>query len=84
VHKDSEESATPHYNSAILEDSAHRQHLALLHHHLAQGGGVLEGLLLLKVWGAQRQMDQGGDSMDGFLASMLTLHMLETKRINHK
>ncbi|XP_068121202.1 nucleolar protein 6 [Hyperolius riggenbachi] len=72
---------TPHYNNAVLWDSAVEQHF----HHLSACAtdfpGMKDGICILKVWLRQRQLDKGYGCFNGFLASMLVAYLLSKNKI---
>lgn len=73
---------SPHYNNAILEDMMMRQHTRELHAALKSSPSFAEACVLIKVWVRQRGFHRAPDSINGFLACMLLLFLLQTKRIN--
>lgn len=75
---------SPHYNNAILEDMLMRQHTRELHAALKNSPNFAEACVLVKVWVRQRGFHKVPDSLNGFLATMLLLYLLQTKRINEQ
>jgi hypothetical protein len=75
------ESATPHYNNAVLADARMQLHLTHLASVAAACPHFAEATLLLKVWLRQRGMrgDAAG-TLGGFGASMVLAHVIESRR----
>eukprot|EP00903_Cladosiphon_okamuranus_P015535 g14342.t1 len=74
--------ATPHYNSAILEDMCMKEHLAALHDMCGGSDAFRDAIILGKVWLGQHGMRTSHDSMGGYEWSMLLLRLAQTRRIN--
>ncbi|XP_033110721.1 nucleolar protein 6-like [Anneissia japonica] len=74
--------ATPHYNSSILRDIGLQQHLRILFEAALDFRGMTDAIILLKIWLHQRQLDKGYGSFNGFIMSMLVVHLLNIKRLN--
>ncbi|CAN0213761.1 unnamed protein product, partial [Ectocarpus sp. 12 AP-2014] len=75
-------SATPHYNSAILEDMCMTEHLAALHGICGDSEAFRDAIILGKVWLGQHGMRTSHDSMGSYEWSMLLLHLSQTRRVN--
>ncbi|CAB1097889.1 unnamed protein product [Ectocarpus sp. CCAP 1310/34] len=75
-------SATPHYNSAILEDMCMTEHLAALHGICGDSKAFRDAIILGKVWLGQHGMRTSHDSMGSYEWSMLLLHLSQTRRVN--
>lgn len=78
------EAATPHYNNAIVEDMLYQTHQKLIHEQLQNSPAIVDAILLFKIWLRQRSMHVGADTMNGFLASMLLLHLLQLRKVNRE
>ncbi|XP_066272586.1 nucleolar protein 6-like [Branchiostoma lanceolatum] len=76
------EPPTPHYNSSILVDMMMTEHLHHLFSLSAEVPAMREGLVLLKVWLHQREMDTGPGCFSGFLMSMLLSYLLSAHKIS--
>eukprot|EP00752_Nemacystus_decipiens_P010134 g9031.t1 len=74
--------ATPHYNSAILEDMCMKEHLAALHGMCGDSEAFRDAIILGKVWLGQHGMRTSHDSMGGYEWSMLLLRLAQTRRVN--
>eukprot|EP00058_Branchiostoma_floridae_P009064 XP_002594552.1 hypothetical protein BRAFLDRAFT_279825 [Branchiostoma floridae] len=79
--KDSEP-PTPHYNSSILVDMTMAEHLHHLFSLSADFPAMREGLVLLKVWLHQRELDTGSGCFSGFLMSMLLSYLLSAHKLS--
>ncbi|KAH8417147.1 hypothetical protein KR222_004756, partial [Zaprionus bogoriensis] len=75
--------ATPHYNANVLFDLTLAQNQALLDSAFSGRRNFQEGLLLLKVWLRQRELDVG---FHGFSAHMLAAYIvyLNRQRLLHQ
>ncbi|XP_022104719.1 nucleolar protein 6-like [Acanthaster planci] len=74
--------ATPCYNSSILADMSMESHLHSLYNAAVDFPGFKDGILLLKVWLRQRQLDKGAHSFSGFVMSMLVAYLLSKRVLN--
>ncbi|XP_038078124.1 nucleolar protein 6-like [Patiria miniata] len=74
--------STPHYNSSILADMSMESHLHCLYNAAMDFPGFKDGILLLKVWLRQRQLDKGGHAFSGFIMSMLVAYLLSKRVLN--
>jgi U3 small nucleolar RNA-associated protein 22 len=70
------------HNHGILEDMFMFDHLQFLHTHLRDSPSLVETCTLLKVWARQRVMYFTHDGLNGFLLSMLMVHLLVDGKIN--
>ncbi|CAF91374.1 unnamed protein product, partial [Tetraodon nigroviridis] len=77
------EPPTPLYNSSFLGDLLPRAHLQFLSAVSSQCSEFANGVILLKVWLRQRELDQGMGGFSGFLASMIMAYLLTTHRISN-
>ncbi|XP_071794950.1 nucleolar protein 6-like [Asterias amurensis] len=82
--EDTEETfpANPAYNNAILADMYMEKHLHCLYNTALDFPGFKDGILLLKVWLHQRQLDKGGGAFSGFIASMLVAYLVSKRTVN--
>ncbi|XP_078616347.1 nucleolar protein 6-like [Branchiostoma floridae x Branchiostoma japonicum] len=76
------EPPTPHYNSSILVDMTMAEHLHHLFSLSADFPAMREGLVLLKVWLHQRELDTGPGCFSGFLMSMLLSYLLSAHKLS--
>ena len=75
---------TPHYNNDILGDMFVKNHLALLHACSQNSPGFVDAIALGKVWLQQRGMSQEAGHVDGFLLSMLLVHLVQQRKVNRQ
>jgi len=80
--EEGEESPTPAYNNAILEDIFFMDHLKLLQKQISSSPHFLDVVLMLKVWNRQRNIHNSSDSFNGFLFSMLLSHLISVGKIS--
>ncbi|XP_001365176.3 nucleolar protein 6 isoform X1 [Monodelphis domestica] len=73
---------TPHYNTLLLFDEVLESHLHLLSAILTSSPGLRDGIILLKVWLRQRDLDKGTGGFSGFIISMLVAFLVSTRKIN--
>jgi len=76
--------ATPQYNNDILGDMFMKNHLALLHQHVQDSQGLVDALVLGKIWLQQRNMSQQEGHVDGFVLGMLMIHLFQTRKLNRQ
>lgn len=77
-----DESATPHYNNAVLSDVHMRTHLTILHDYHTRCPHFAEAVLLLKVWLRQRGMNTGAaGTLGGFGVSMVLVLLLQSRKV---
>nr|KAF6434044.1 nucleolar protein 6 [Molossus molossus] len=79
----SPEPPTPHYNTWVLQDTALKSHVQLLSTVLGSALGLKDGVVLLKVWLRQRELDKGLGGFSGFLVSMLVAFLVSTRKIHN-
>ncbi|KAK2492692.1 hypothetical protein MC885_005880 [Smutsia gigantea] len=78
----SPEPPTPHYNTWVLQDTALESHVQLLSTTLGSALGLKDGVVLLKIWLRQRELDKGLGGFSGFLVSMLVAFLVSTHKIH--
>nr|XP_017509913.2 nucleolar protein 6 isoform X2 [Manis javanica] len=78
----SPELPTPHYNTWVLQDTALESHVQLLSTMLGSALGLKDGVILLKIWLRQRELDKGLGGFSGFLVSMLVAFLVSTHKIH--
>ncbi|KAL3680637.1 hypothetical protein R1sor_023593 [Riccia sorocarpa] len=66
---------TPHYSSSIVEDMLLLEHSAWLHSHLSKSPAMRDAICLAKVWLRQRSVDGYYNGLNGFMISMLIVHL---------
>eukprot|EP00038_Savillea_parva_P031344 m.85330 g.85330 ORF g.85330 m.85330 type:complete len:1166 (-) comp9627_c0_seq2:2267-5764(-) len=76
------ESATPHYNNAVLSDMHMRTHLAVVHTWATKSPQFADAILLLKVWLRQRGMDSANaGTLGGFGITMVLIYLLQQRKV---
>lgn len=79
--------ATPYYNQQVMEDAHFRTHLTELHSSVSNCPELAHAIMLLKVWGRQRQFggrtesNSAHDSFNGFLLSMVMAHLMLIRKV---
>ncbi|XP_070542039.1 nucleolar protein 6-like isoform X2 [Ptychodera flava] len=77
-----EDMPTPHYNNSIAMDmtiNKNRHHLE----RICEYEGIKQGIVLLKVWIHQRQIDEGCHGFTGFVMSMLVSYLMLIRKVNY-
>ncbi|RUS22739.1 hypothetical protein BC937DRAFT_87483 [Endogone sp. FLAS-F59071] len=78
-------SATPLYNTSILQDSSFTTSLAFLYQHAKTCPAFIDACILGKVWLHQRGLVSNGSNsnmINGFIWSMIVAHLLEAGGTN--
>lgn len=76
------EPATPLHNSSILGDLVAKQNEAVKLEALQDFKNIKDGIILLKVWLRQRELDQGFSSFGSYLMTMLVVYLLRCRKIS--
>ncbi|KAL2621529.1 hypothetical protein R1flu_001734 [Riccia fluitans] len=66
---------TPYYSSSIMEDMLFLEHSSWLNSHLSKCPAMRDAISLAKVWLRQRSVDGYHNGINGFLMSMLIVHL---------
>lgn len=74
---------TPHYNSNIARDLAALSYNDCLIQLLETHSNIRDGIILLKVWLRQRELDQGFGGFSGFIMTMYVAYLLSMRRLNN-
>lgn len=77
-----DQAPTPIYNSTMLEDLTFTSNSDCLQRLQDDSAGLKEGIILLKVWLRQRELDKGYGSFSGFHMSMYVMYLLEQRKLN--
>ncbi|KZC04307.1 Nucleolar protein 6 [Dufourea novaeangliae] len=73
---------TPYYNSIILRDlTASRINLENLK-IIKEYPNIRDGVILLKIWLAQRELMKGFEGFNGYIITMFVLYLLSIKKLN--
>lgn len=73
---------TPFYNSTVLADLVIQENMLFLKETLLMHNNIRDGILLLKIWLRQRELDCNVGGFNGFLIAMLVCYLLQIKKIN--
>ncbi|KAI8995966.1 Nrap protein [Gaertneriomyces semiglobifer] len=76
-----DQTPTPRYNAALLQDTGLVAHMNLLHHHATTCAGFRDACMLSKVWLYQRGFNGLSGGFNGFLFAMIIGYLL---RVNDK
>ncbi|XP_076620123.1 nucleolar protein 6 Mat89Ba [Colletes latitarsis] len=75
-------SPTPHYNSIILHDlTMSRMNIENVK-MIKEYPNLRDGIILLKIWLAQRELTKDFTSFNGYVITMFTLYLLSIKKLN--
>ncbi|XP_050699179.1 nucleolar protein 6-like isoform X2 [Eriocheir sinensis] len=77
-----EQPSTPYYNWACAVDVVMQQHQQLVMDHLGGKTNLTQGIKLIKVWLAQRDLDKGMGSFSGHMVTMFVIHLLQSHKIS--
>ena len=75
--------ATPWYNSNILFDLTMQANEKLLHEVFDQHKNFQEGLILLKVWLRQRQLDVGYGGFNAHILAMFMVYLVKQRKLHN-
>ncbi|XP_012256852.2 nucleolar protein 6 isoform X2 [Athalia rosae] len=73
---------TPHHNSSVLHDLTMSQNNACIVKTISQYPALRDGILLLKIWLRQRQLDRGYGSFNGHILTMYVIYLMKMRQIN--
>lgn len=74
--------ATPHYNSIILHDlTMSRMNIENMK-IIKEYPNVRDGIILLKIWLAQRELTTDFEAFNGYIITMFVLYLLSIKKLN--
>lgn len=80
---DQENPATPHYNNALLQDmNSYQHHLHDIFNASQDCTAFADAVMLFKVWLRQREFYNGYGCFNGFLISMLLVHLLHHHKLH--
>ncbi|XP_059610144.1 nucleolar protein 6 [Phlebotomus argentipes] len=72
---------TPHYNSSILEDFLLLRNEKYIASALGDRQNIRDGVILLKIWLKQRQLDRGYCGFSGYLATILVAYLIQSRKM---
>ncbi|XP_048255650.1 nucleolar protein 6-like isoform X1 [Haliotis rufescens] len=73
---------TPVYNTSVLQDMMYEAHTECLRQAQNDTLGVREGVMLLKVWLRQRELDKGYGCFSSFVMAMYVAHLLDCRKLH--
>ncbi|KAK6624363.1 hypothetical protein RUM44_011222 [Polyplax serrata] len=73
---------TPFYNSTVAADLIIHDNILFLKETLLMHNNIKDGILLLKIWLHQRELDNSVGGFNGFLIALLVCYLLQIKKIN--
>ncbi|XP_071110262.1 nucleolar protein 6-like [Haliotis cracherodii] len=73
---------TPVYNTSVLQDMMYEAHTECLRQAQDDTLGVREGVMLLKVWLRQRELDKGYGCFSSFVMAMYVAHLLDCRKLH--
>nr|XP_045581475.1 nucleolar protein 6-like [Procambarus clarkii] len=76
-----ENPSTPHYNWACAVDVVMLEHFHLVRDCVSQHTNLMQGIKLIKIWLAQRDLDKGVGSFSGHMVTLLVVHLLQARKI---
>lgn len=74
--------ATPHYNANLLSDLTANSTNTLIQDVFEENKSFQEGLILLKIWLRQRNLDNGYFGWSSHLMTMFIVYLYKKKRLN--
>lgn len=75
-------SATPQNNATILADLVAMRNETLKQETLKDFKSLKDGIILLKVWLRQRELDQGFSAFGSHLMTMLVIYLIQNRKIS--
>lgn len=75
---------TPLYSYRILEDIYHNECLSLLFNKIKDCPNLVDAILIAKIWLLKRETNKYPDTINGFLFSMIYLHLFNIKVLNNE
>jgi len=75
---------TPQHNNAIVEDMRLVENLRFLHGHLSTNPRLAECAILFKVWLRQRGLSTVSGGLNGFVLTMLLVHLIQSRKANRE
>ncbi|RLU24256.1 hypothetical protein DMN91_004467 [Ooceraea biroi] len=73
---------TPHYNSLILRDLLMSRINSEIAQTIKEYPNLRDGVILLKIWLRQRELDKGHDGFTGHIVTMLVIYLLRIRKLN--
>lgn len=73
---------TPYYNSSVLHDLTMSENNSKIIKTISEYPALRDGILLLKIWLRQRQLDKGYGSFTGHILTMYVIYLMKIRQIN--
>lgn len=73
---------TPHYNSLILHDLLMSRMNSENSKLIKEYPNLRDGIILLKIWLAQRELTKDFADFNGYVITMFVLYLLSVKKLN--
>lgn len=73
---------TPYYNSLILRDLIMLSTNSEVSCIIKEYPNLRDGIILLKIWLSQRELNKGYDGFTGHIMTMFVIYLLRIKKLN--
>ncbi|CAL1685523.1 unnamed protein product [Lasius platythorax] len=73
---------TPHYNSLILRDLVMSSINSEVAQAIREYPNLRDGIILLKIWLRQRELNKGYDGFTGHIVTMFVIYLLRMRKLN--
>lgn len=73
---------TPHYNSLVLHDLIMARINSNVAQAIKQYSNLRDGIILLKIWLHQRELNKGYDGFTGHIITMFVIYLLRLRKLN--
>lgn len=73
---------TPYYNSLILRDLIMSRMNSEVAQLIKEYPNLRDGIILLKIWLRQRELNKGYDGFTGHIITMFVIYLLREKKLN--
>ncbi|XP_018301266.1 nucleolar protein 6 [Mycetomoellerius zeteki] len=73
---------TPHYNSLVLHDLIMLRTNSEVAQAIKEYPNLRDGIILLKIWLRQRELNKGYDGFTSHIITMLVIYLLREKKLN--
>lgn len=74
--------STPHYNSLVLRDLIMSRTNSEVAQVIKEYPNLRDGIILLKIWLRQRELNKGYDGFTGYIITMFVIYLLRKKKLN--
>lgn len=73
---------TPHYNSLVLHDLIMSSINSEVAQAIKEYPNLRDGIILLKIWLYQRELNKGYDGFTGHIITMFVIYLLRIRKLN--